>query len=617
MQLTSGDAEPALAGRATGLEQTGLTPVSLSGYVDALLVQALAACSFPAEPVRVVRAGRPEWGELQCNAAFPLAKRLKRRPAEIATELVAKLGESGVFDNVVVAGAGFINLTLSAQWLSRWAQAQLASPHLGVIQRAPAMVMLDYGGPNVAKPLHVGHLRSLVIGESLRRILQAVGEQTLTDAHLGDWGLQMGMLIGEIRREYPQLSCFSSDPAAAASALDEHALGFGMEVLQNLYPRAAAACREDPARMSEARDLTAALQAHDPGCIALWRAVRAMSLCSQQRDFAALDTHFDLLLGESDVELVITPMLDDLRRRGLCVESEGALVVDVVETGDTQPMPPLLLAKSDGAALYATTDLATILTRMREHSPDRMVYVVDQRQSLHFEQVFRAAALAGYCERGRLIHAGFGTVNGVDGKPFKTRQGGVARLSDLLGDAIDKARERLSELSGDRLERIPALERERLARSVGIAAVKFADLSSYRMSGYVFDPERMVSFEGRTGPYVQYACVRIQSMMGRAEARGLKPGTMRLAAPAERSLAFECARFADVVDAAADLLAPDQLAEYAFQLAQAFNRFYLDCPVLAAQDCVEQRSRLALSNLTGRILAKCLDLLGIEVPDRM
>ncbi|WP_182655517.1 arginine--tRNA ligase [Stenotrophomonas lacuserhaii] len=601
----------------TGLEQASLTHVSLSGYLDALLAQALAACGFPAESARVVRAGRPEWGELQCNAAFPLAKRLKRRPAEIATELTAKLGESGVFENVAVAGAGFINLTLSAQWLSRWAQAQLASPDLGVVQRAPSLVMLDYGGPNVAKPLHVGHLRSLVIGESLRRILQAVGEQTLTDAHLGDWGLQMGMLIGQIRREYPQLSCFSSDRAVAASALDEHALGFGMETLQNLYPRAAAACGEDPARMGEARDLTAALQAHDPGCIALWRAVRAMSLYSQQKDFAALDTHFDLLLGESDVEPVIGPMLDDLRRRGLCVESDGALVVDVAEIGDTQPMPPLLLAKSDGAALYATTDLATILTRVREHAPDRLVYVVDQRQSLHFEQVFRAAALAGYCERGRLIHAGFGTVNGVDGKPFKTRQGGVARLSDLLGDAIDKARERLSELSGDGHERIPAPERERLARSVGIAAVKFADLSSYRMSGYVFDPERMVSFEGRNGPYVQYACVRIRSMMGRAEARGLKPGTMRVAAPAERSLAFECARFAEVVASAADLLAPNELAEYAFQLAQAFNRFYLDCPVLAAQDCVEQRSRLALSSLTGRILAKCLNLLGIDVPQRM
>lgn len=598
-------------------ELASVTRVSLNVYLDALVARALAACSFPADPVRIVRTGRPEWGDLQCNAAFLLARRLNRRPAEIAAELAAKLDESGVFEKVEVAGAGFINLTLSARWLSNWAQAQLASPELGVMQRAPARVMLDYGGPNVAKPLHVGHLRSLVIGESLRRILQAVGEQTLTDAHLGDWGLQMGMLIGEIRREYPQLSCFSSDPAAAATPLDEYALGFGMDILQKLYPRAAAACKEDAARMEEARGLTAALQAHHPAFIALWRALRAMSLKSQQCDFAALDTHFDLLLGESDVQCEITPMLDDLRRRGLCVESDGALVVDVAEIGDRQPVPPLLLAKSDGAALYATTDLATILTRVREHAPDRVIYVVDQRQSLHFEQVFRAAVLAGYCERRQLIHAGFGTVNGVDGKPFKTRQGGVARLSDLLGDAIDKARERLSELSDDGHGRIPAPELERLARSIGIAAVKFADLSSYRVSGYVFDPERMVSFEGRTGPYVQYACVRIRSMTRRAEALGLKAGTVRVGASTERSLAFECARFADVVASAADSLAPNELAEYAFQLAQTFNRFYLDCPVLAAQDHVEQCSRLALSSLTERVLGKCLYLLGIEVPDRM
>ncbi|MBB3121125.1 arginine--tRNA ligase [Pseudoduganella violacea] len=597
--------------------------LTLAGEINQLLENAFRACGLPTSHARAARASRPEWGELQCNGALPLAKSLGRPPREIAAAVAEQLRAGGGFDVVEVAGAGFVNLKLSAALLARHAQAQLDDPACGIVQETRQRIMLDYGGPNVAKPLHVGHLRSLVIGESLRRILRAQGHDTVSDVHLGDWGLQMGMLIAQIRRDFPSLSCFAPQPELAAASLDEASLGFGMQDLQRLYPLAAAACKDDPARMAEARELTAALQAGHSGYIALWRAIRAISLQVQQQDFAALDVHFDLLLGESDVQALIPPMLSELRERGIGIESEGALVVQVAEENDAHPMPPLLLAKSDGAALYATTDLATILSRVRDSdvAPARIIYVVDQRQALHFEQVFRAARRAGYAPGVELVHAGFGTVNGVDGKPYKTRQGGVAQLADLLNGAIDKARERLGALAADAAEQgagvDQAVQAETLARLVGIAAVKFADLSSYRISGYIFDPERMVSFEGKTGPYVQYACVRIGSILARAAAQQLQPGPIEVAAEAERALVFECARFPEVVASAATNLAPNEIADYVFNLAQTFSRFYLDCPVLAAESAERCASRLAISTLARRVLERGLYLLGIAVPEKM
>ncbi len=598
------------------------TSATLASQINQLLENAFRACSLPVGSARAVRPGRPEWGELQCNGALSLAKSLGGQPRDIAVAIAEKLREGGGFDSVDVAGPGFINLRLSAKLLAHHAQAQLADATCGVVQEAPQRVILDYGGPNVAKPLHVGHLRSLVIGESLRRILNSQGRRTVSDVHLGDWGLQMGMLIGQIRRDFPALSCFSPDPNLAGASLRESALDFGMQDLQRLYPQAAKACKEDPARMAEARELTAALQAGHPGYCALWRAIRAISLHVQQQDFAALDVHFDLLRGESDVQPIISDMLADLRERGIAVESEGALVIEVAEESDAHPMPPMLLAKSDGAALYATTDLATILSRVRDIAPARIIYVVDQRQALHFEQVFRAARRACYAPGVELVHAGFGTVNGIDGKPYKTRQGDVAQLADLLNGAIDKAHERLGaissrEQSGADDEKDAKLEAETLARLVGIGAVKFADLSSHRLSGYVFDAERMVSFEGKTGPYVQYACVRIASILARAEMQRLRPGTIQVEAAAERALVSECAHFPEVVASAAANLAPNEIADYVFSLAQTFNHFYLDCPVLLAENDAQRASRLAISLLTQRVLSKGLCLLGITVPEKM
>jgi arginyl-tRNA synthetase len=579
---------------------------TLASQIDAQLQAAFHACALPTD---TARSARSEQADLQCNGAMPLAKRLGRAPREIANEVAAKLRQNAVFAEVEVAGPGFINLRLAADFLARCAQAQLAAEAAGIVRQTPQRIVLDFGGPNVAKPLHVGHLRSLVIGESLRRILGAQGHHTIGDVHLGDWGLQMGMLIAQVRRLWPELPCFAQPPS-----LPDGALPLRMEDLQRLYPEAAAACKDDPLRMEEAREATAALQAGNPGYMLLWRAIRAISLQAQRRDFDALDVHFDVLLGESDVQRLIPDMVADLVARGIAIESDGALVIEVAQEGEAKPMPPLLLAKSDGAALYATTDLATILDRAQPDAPARIIYVVDQRQALHFEQVFRAAHRAGFATGIELIHAGFGTVNGADGKPYKTRQGGVAQLGDLLNDAIEKAGERLRENPDGEAN---ADEREKLARMVGMAAVKFADLSTYRTSGYIFDPERMVSFEGRTGPYVQYACVRIGSILARAASTGAHVGAIAVDAPAERALVLDCARFPDVVASAAANLAPNELADYVYGLAQAFSRFYTECPVLAAPNETLRGSRLALCALTRSVLAQGLSLLGIAVPERM
>jgi arginyl-tRNA synthetase len=577
---------------------------TLFAHVDRLLADAFAACGFDTEGVRAVPAQRPELGDLQCNAIMALAGRLKRPPRELASAVAERLGTLDDFAEVGIAGPGFINLRLSDGLLSHFAAAQAAAPRGGILPQSPETIVIDFGGPNVAKPLHVGHLRSLVLGESLRRILAAQGHRVIGDVHLGDWGLQMGMLISEALVRWPELAedgPWRDDPP------------FDMQTLQELYPRVAAACKADPERMAIARAATAELQSGSERHMRIWEAVRRVSLDAQARDFTTLDAHFDELLGESHVQQLIPGMIADLVARGVAVRSDGALVIEVARDDDESPMPPLLLEKSDGAALYATTDLATIVDRQARHRPARIVYVVDQRQSLHFAQVFRAAQVAGFAEGTTLVHVGFGTVNGADGKPYKTRDGGVAQLRDLLADALDKARARQSTDAspGD------ADEASELAAAIGIAAVKFADLSTYRTSGYVFDAERMVSFEGRTGPYVQYACVRISSMLEKATREGFAAGSIDVRKPTERQLVLLCARFPDVVASAAARYAPNEIADFAYDLAQAFSRFYAECPVLAAPSEGERASRLALAGLTRGVLAEALDLLGIRVPARM
>ena len=574
--------------------------VDLVGRVDDKLRRAFAAASLPVEGVRSVPATRPEFGDFQCNAAMALGKAAKRNPRDLAAAVAETLRRDPDFASVEVAGPGFLNLRLADAVVAGLAREQAASPTLGIAQRDSAPVLLDFGGSNVAKPLHVGHLRSLVIGESLSRLFQAQGIAVVTDVHFGDWGLQMGMLIAAIRRAHPGRA---PGTVGAGIAIDE---------MERLYPEAAAACKADPERMAEARALTAALQAGDADARADWGALRDTSLADQKRDFDLVGARFDLFLGESDTQATVERIVPDLLARGIAERDEGAVVIAVAEPSDTRPVPPMMLEKSDGAATYATTDLATIADRAASPATarcGRYVYVVDERQSLHFTQVFRAARKAGLAPADGLVHVGFGTVNGVDGKPYKTREGGVARLRDLIGDAVAKARERVD--ASD-----PAVDAEALARQVGLAAVKWADLSTGRLGGYVFNLERMVSFEGNTGPYVQYACVRIGAIAARAVAAGARASEISLGHPAERALAMACLRLPAAVEAAADGYAPNEIADFAFAVAQSFSRFYTECPVLAAGDA-ERAARLALCDLAFAVLSRALWMLGIAVPQRM
>ncbi len=447
----------------------------------------------------------------------------------------------------------------------------------------------------------MGHLRSLVLGESLRRILVSVGHKVISDIHLGDWGLQMGQLISELEIQRPELPYF--DPACTGPYPETPPIS--LVDLELMYPAAAAACKHDPGRLQLARLATSELQEGRPGYRALWAQFRTFSLDSILTDIDRLGAHFDLLAGESDTERMVGPMVEELLAKGVAVHSQGAVVIEVHEPDDgDRPLPPLILLKSDGAAMYGTTDLATIKQRVDAYQPDRICYVVDQRQADHLTQVFRAAAKVGLGPQ--LVCVGFGTVNGADGKPLKTRVGGTVKLGDLMAAAEDKAAAAL---------RPEVVERDQLVSAIAIAAIKFADLSSKRLTGYVFDLDRAVSFEGKTGPYLQYAAVRVSAILKKAEDREFQFGTEL--GGTERALALLCLSFPAVVERAIESYEPSEIASYAFDLAQAFSRFYADSPVLGEADDQLRNTKLALCKLTSNVLGEALWPLGIEVPKAM
>ncbi|MGP1395103.1 MAG: arginine--tRNA ligase [Inquilinaceae bacterium] len=585
---------------------------SLAGRLTALVSDAFVAAGLPSDLGSVVPSSRPDLGQFQCNGALPAAKLAKRPPRDIAEAVAATLRDNPLFADVSLAGPGFLNLTVTDAELARHADALIADPRLGVpVKTEPATVVLDFGGPNIAKLMHVGHLRASIIGESLQRLFRFAGDRVISDVHMGDWGLPMGMLISALALRHPDLPYF--DPAATGPFPSDSPVT--MEDLEALYPAAAAACKDDPARLDAARQATAELQAGRPGYRALWQHFANVSIAGMQREFGSLGVSFDLWKGEAAVHDLIEPMVADLKARGLAVESQGAVVVPVAREDDKTEIPPLILLKSDGGVMYGTTDLATIVDRVAEIDPDFMLYVVDQRQHLHFEQVFRAARIGGLNGHAVLEHIGFGTMNGPDGKPFKTRAGGVMRLQDLIAMAGDEARVRLEEagLAADASD----TERAEIARMVGIAAVKFADLSNPRLSNYIFDLERFTRFEGKTGPYLQYAAVRIKSLLRKAAAEGFSAGPVQPPGPGARALVLELGRFPDVVTGAYDTRSPHELCDFAFGLAQEFSRFYQNCHILSESDPAVRGSWLALAGLTLEMLELVLSLLGIEVPDRM
>ena len=585
---------------------------------------AFAAEGVDASLARVVASDRPDLADFQSNGALAAAKALKANPRELAGKVAERLSHDSRLSSVEVAGPGFINLKLSNAALAQRAAEVAADEALAGASRVePRKVVIDYGGPNVAKPMHVGHLRSAIIGESLKRLFRLRGDDVVGDAHFGDWGFQMGLLI---------TAC--GDEGLADAFMVEGDGPFPVETpvtladLDRLYPQAAGKAKEDPAFRDRARKATAELQGGRPGYRALWRHFVAVSREALKREYDDLSVDFDLWNGESDADPLMAEMIADLKAKCLLVEDAGAQVIHVARDGETRKKkladgsvveapspPPLLVISSEGSAMYGTTDLATILDRRKSIDPDLILYVVDERQAEHFEQVFRAAYLAGYAPEKSLEHLGFGTMNGADGKPFKTRAGGVLKLRDLIDTATEKARERLHEAKlGDDL---PTEEFEDIARKVAVAALKFADLSNNRTTSYVFDLDRFMSFEGKTGPYLLYQAVRVKSLLRKAAEQGVETAPIVVAEPAERDLALTLDAFDAATADAYDKRSPNLIAEHAYRLAQSFSKFYAACPILVAPDAATKGSRLALAAASLHQLETALELLGIETPERM
>ena len=588
----------------------------LRGRLAEALAAAFAAEGLSPEFGRVTASDRPDLADFQCNGALAAAKAAREQlggasPRELAARIIARLAGDPRLAGAEAAGPGFINLRVSDAALSERANAVAGDPRAGAgpVERL-RRVVIDYGGPNVAKPMHVGHLRSSIIGEALKRLFRFRGDAVWGDAHFGDWGFQMGLLIVALSDEQPGLPYFAvtEGPFPDQSPVS-------LEDLERLYPEAAARAKADPAYRERARRATAELQAGRAGYRALWRQFVTVSRTALQREFHALGVDFDLWHGESDADPLMPGMVADLKEKGLAIEDQGALIVRVARETDKRALPPLLVVSSEGSAMYGTTDLATVLDRKTRFGFDLVLYVVDQRQADHFEQVFRAAALAGYAPEGGLEHIGFGTMNGPDGKPFKTREGGVLKLHDLIEMTRAKAADRLHEagLGGE----LSPEDFDATAHKVAVAALKFADLSNFRGTSYVFDLDRFTSFEGRTGPYLLYQAVRIKSLLRKAVEAKAEPGPIQVADPAERELALVLDGFDQAVREAYDKRAPHTLAEHAYRLAQSFSRFYGACPVLAAGEAAVRASRLGLAAATLSQLELALQLLGIETPEVM
>jgi arginyl-tRNA synthetase len=587
--------------------------MSLLDHLSTLAGRAFAHLGLPPEHGRVVVSQRPELAQFQCNGAMEAGREDDRSPRDIASAVVRQLSTYPEIAAADVAGPGFINLTLTDETLAEWANQTAMDGHLGYrVAEEPMTVVVDYAGPNVAKAMHVGHLRATIIGDALARLFDFAGHRVIRDPHFGDWGFQMGLLISAIEEEQPDLPYFDPNarefPSTSPVTLDD---------LQRIYPAAAERATSDDDYAEKARLATVRLQGGDPGYLALWRHMKSVSEASQRSDFAALGVEFDLWYGESDVHDLIEPMVEHMEESGVAVVDDGALVVFVDEPGDNREWPPLFLRSRAGAFMYSTTDLATIKFRVDDLGASLILYVVDRRQSDHFTQVFRTARKAGLApEPIGLEHIWFGTMNGPDGKPFKTRAGGVVRLGDLIDLITDTALQRIEEaqLAAD----YPEEERRRIAAQVGVAALKFGDLINNRTSDYIFDLERFSSFEGKTGPYLQYAAVRIKSIVKKAGTQGLSPGP--IIAPAhetERALMLHLLALPEVIDRSIELRAPNHVADFAFGLAGEFNRFYEACHILSEPDGRQQASWLAVVAWALVAMERLLDLLGIEVPDRM
>lgn len=562
---------------------------------------------------RVTVSNRPDLCEYQCNGAMAGAKQYRKAPIAIANEVAEQLQDSPVFKKVEAVAPGFLNLDIREHFLAEYVKQMESDKKFGLsMPQKPKKVVIDYGGPNIAKPLHVGHLRSAVIGESIKRILRYCGHEVIGDVHLGDWGLQMGLVITELKERRPDLIYFDESytgeyPAEAPFTISE---------LEELYPTASKKSKEDAEYKARAMEVTYKMQSGVRGYRAVWKHIVNVSVADLKKNYSMLNVDFDLWKGESDVHDPIPDMVSYMKENGYAHESEGALVVDVKEETDTKEIPPCMILKSDGASLYNTTDLATILDRMNTIHPDEIIYLTDKRQELYFEQVFRCARKTKLVTpETKLLWLGFGTVNGKDGKPFKTRDGGVMRLETLIKETVDEMYRKITEnreVSGE--------EAEKTARTIAISALKYGDLSNQIAKDYIFDIDRFTSFEGDTGPYILYTIVRIKSILAKYREQGGSMAELALAdaqSASEKELMKQLAGFNAAVESACEEKAPYKICAYIYDLANAFNSFYHETRILAEEDAQRKNALIALLVLTRDVLETCIDMLGFSAPDRM
>lgn len=575
--------------------------------------QAFEAAGYDAALGKVALSNRPDLCEYQCNGAMAGAKQYKKAPLVIAADVAGQLADSRVFSSVEAVLPGFLNCKVKPSFLNAYLQEMREDEKFGLEgAKEPETIIIDYGGPNVAKPLHVGHLRSAIIGESVKRILRYMGHKVIGDIHLGDWGLQMGLIITEVKERQPGLVYFDESYTREYPKEPPFTIG----ELEEIYPTASAKSKEDADYKAKAMEATFKLQSGVPGYRALWKHILNVSVEDLKKNYANLKVDFDLWNGESDVHDRIPGMVDYMKKEGYAHLSEGALVVEVKEETDTKEIPPCMILKSDGAALYNTTDLATIMERMEVIKPDTIIYVVDKRQDLYFEQVFRCARKTRLVkEDTRLYFLGFGTMNGKDGKPFKTREGGVMRLENLLKEINEEMYRKIT----DNRE-VDETEARKTARQVALAAVKYGDLSNQASKDYIFDVERFTSFEGDTGPYILYTIVRIKSILRKYQEQGgdvSKAQLKEIAGDSEKSLVMEVAKFNTMIEAAATEIAPHKVCAYIYDLSNAFNKFYHETRILGEEDEEKRAGYIALLSLCLDILETCIDLLGFDAPEKM
>lgn len=581
--------------------------------IEAELEEAFEKAGYDRTLAKVTLSNRPDLCEYQCNGAMAGAKTYRKAPIMIAEDVVIYLKESACIAEAEAVKPGFINLKLDEEFVAGFLNQMAADENMGLKQaEKPEMIIVDYGGPNVAKPLHVGHLRAAIIGESVKRICRKMGHQVLGDVHLGDWGYQMGLIITELKKRKPELPYFDESwqgeyPQEAPFTISE---------LEEIYPTASAYAKEHEDYREEALHATWMLQNGHKGYTALWKHIVRISVKDIKKNYERLNVEFDLWKGESDAQKYIPDMIQGFKDKGQAYLDEGALVIDVKEESDTKEIPPCLIQKSDGASLYGTTDLATLIQREEDYRPDRVIYVVDKRQEMHFTQVFRAAKKTGIVrEETKLKFLGFGTMNGKDGKPFKTREGGVMRLENLIADINEEMYKKMAE---NRM--VDEEEAGNTSKMIGLSAIKYGDLSNQAAKDYVFDVDRFTSFEGNTGPYILYTIVRIKSILNKYQGEGgALEGCrcLRAYTDSEKALMLEACKYNTVLEAAFTETAPHKICAYIYDLANAFNRFYHETKILAEEDKEKQKSYIALLLITKNVLEACIDTLGFEAPDRM